>query len=146
MTKKLISLNAYQDFVNDTTSLASSNPDEFVSRIKEIERKVPEDNVMGAGVDLNRLLTAAIGLTAEGGEFAEVVKKIAFQGKHYNEQSRIHMIKEMGDVMWYIAQGCIALGTTIEEVLETNVEKLTARYPEGVFRVFHSENRKEGDI
>lgn len=146
MTKKLINLDAYQEFVGDTTSIASSNPDEFVDRLKEIERKVPEDNINGAGVDLNRLLTAAIGLTAEGGEFAEVVKKIAFQGKPYNEQSRIHMIKEMGDVMWYIAQGCIALGTNIEEVLETNVEKLTARYPEGVFRVFHSENRKEGDI
>jgi len=146
MTKKLISLNAYQDFVGDTTSLASSNPEEFVNRIKEVERKNPEDNVNAAGVDLNRLLTAAIGLTAEGGEFAEVVKKIAFQGKPYNEQSRIHMIKELGDVMWYIAQGCIALGTDIEEVLETNVEKLAARYPEGVFRVFHSENRKEGDI
>lgn len=146
MTNKLISLDAYQDFVGDTTSLASSNPEEFINRIKEVERKVPEDNVMGDGVDLNRLLTAAIGLTAEGGEFAEIVKKIAFQGKPYNEQSRIHMIKEMGDVMWYIAQGCIALGTSIEEVLETNVEKLTARYPEGAFRVFHSENRKEGDI
>jgi NTP pyrophosphatase (non-canonical NTP hydrolase) len=146
MTKKLISLDAYQEFVGDTTSLASSNPEEFVARVNELERKMPEDNVNAVGVDLNRLLTAAIGLTAEGGEFAEVVKKIAFQGKPYNEQSRIHMIKEMGDVMWYIAQGCIALGTSIEEVLETNVEKLTARYPEGVFRVFHSENRKEGDI
>lgn len=146
MTKKLINLDAYQQFVDDTTSIASSNPEEFVNRMSEIERKQPEDNVNGTGVDLNRLLTAAIGLTAEGGEFAEIVKKIAFQGKPYNDQSRIHMIKEMGDVMWYIAQGCIALGTSLEEVLETNVDKLTARYPEGAFRVFHSENRKEGDI
>jgi len=146
MTKKLISLDAYQQFVGDTTSIYSSNPEEFIAKVNELERKMPEDNVNGVGVDLNRLLTAAIGLTAEGGEFAEIVKKIAFQGKHYNEQSRTHMIKEMGDVMWYIAQGCIALGTNLEEVLETNVDKLTARYPEGAFRVFRSENRQEGDI
>ena len=146
MTKKLISLDAYQQFVGDTTSIYSSNPEEFVNKVNELSRKLPEDNVNGTGVDLNRLLTAAIGLTAEGGEFAEIVKKIAFQGKHYNDQSRIHMIKEMGDVMWYIAQGCIALGTNLEEVLETNVDKLTARYPEGEFRVFRSENRQEGDI
>jgi NTP pyrophosphatase (non-canonical NTP hydrolase) len=141
-----IDIHKYVQFVGDTTSIASSNPDEFVNRINELERKTPEDNVNAVGVDLNRLLTAAIGLTAEGGEFAEIVKKIAFQGKPYNEQSRIHMIKELGDVMWYIAQGCIALGTDLNEVLETNVEKLTARYPEGAFRVYRSENRKDGDI
>jgi NTP pyrophosphatase (non-canonical NTP hydrolase) len=146
MTKKLISLDAYQQFVGDTTSIYSSNPEEFVNKVNELSRKVPEDNVNGTGVDLNQLLTAAIGITAEGGEFAEIVKKISFQGKPYNEQSRTHMIKEMGDVMWYIAQGCIALGTNLEEVLEMNVEKLTSRYPEGAFRVFRSENRQEGDI
>jgi NTP pyrophosphatase (non-canonical NTP hydrolase) len=146
MTKKLISLDAYQQFVGDTTSIVSSNPEEFIKRTLELQRKMPEDNVNGVGVDLNQLLTSAIGLTAEGGEFAEVVKKIAFQGKAYDEKSRTHMIKELGDVMWYIAQACISLGTNIEEVLETNVEKLTSRYPEGAFRVFNSENRKEGDI
>jgi NTP pyrophosphatase (non-canonical NTP hydrolase) len=146
MTKKLISLDAYQEFVGDTTSIYSSNSEEFINKMNELARKEPEDNVNGVGVDMNRLLTAAIGLTAEGGEFAEIVKKIAFQGKPYNDQSRIHMIKEMGDVMWYIAQGCIALGTNLDEVLEMNVEKLTSRYPEGAFRVFRSENRQEGDI
>lgn len=146
MSKKLISLDAYQEFVGDTTSVYSSNPEEFINKVNELSRKEPDDHKNAVGVDMNRLLTAAIGITAEGGEFAEIVKKIAFQGKPYNEQSRIHMIKEMGDVMWYIAQGCIALGTNLEEVLEVNVDKLTSRYPEGAFRVFRSENREEGDI
>lgn len=146
MTKKLISLDAYQQFVGDTTSIYSSNPEEFVNKINELGRKEPEDHINGVGVDMNRLLTAAIGMTAEGGEFAEIVKKIAFQGKPYNSDTRIHMAKELGDVMWYIAQGCEALGYSIEEIIVMNVEKLTARYPEGAFRVFRSENRSEGDI
>ena len=146
MTKKLISLDAYQNFVGDTTSIYSSNPEEFVNKVNELERKLPDDNVNGTGVDLNRLLTAAIGICAEGGEFAEIVKKISFQGKPYNEANREHMIVELGDVMWYIAQGCIALGVDFNEILERNVTKLTSRYPEGTFDVYYSENRKEGDI
>ena len=98
------------------------------------------------GLDLNRLLTSAIGLTAEGGEYAEIAKKIAFQGKPYDEASRTHMIKELGDVMWYVVQGCVSLGTNLDEVLNTNIEKLAARYPDGAFKVQHSENRKDGDI
>lgn len=146
MTKKLISLDAYQQFVGDTTSIYSSNPEEFINKVNELERKLPSDNVNGVGVDLNRLLTAAIGLTAEGGEFAEIVKKISFQGKPYNSDSRVHMAKELGDVLWYVVQGCEALGYSLEDIIVMNVEKLTARYPEGAFRIFRSENRQEGDI
>ena len=145
MTKQ-IDQHKYIDFVNNVTSISSSNPEAFIDRVNELERKLPEDNINGSGVDLNRLLTAAIGICAEGGEFAEIVKKISFQGKPYNEANREHMIVELGDVMWYIAQGCIALGVDFNEILERNVTKLTARYPEGAFDVYYSENRKEGDI
>lgn len=145
MTKQ-IDQHKYIDFVNNVTSISSSNPEAFIDRVNELERKLPEDNVNGVGVDLNRLLTAAIGICAEGGEFAEIVKKISFQGKPYNEANREHMIVELGDVMWYIAQGCIALGVDFNEILERNVTKLTSRYPEGTFDVYYSENRKEGDI
>ena len=141
-----IDQHKYIDFVNNVTSISSSNPEAFIDRVNELERKLPEDNINGSGVDLNRLLTAAIGICAEGGEFAEIVKKISFQGKPYNEANREHMIVELGDVMWYIAQGCIALGVDFNEILERNVTKLTARYPEGAFDVYYSENRKEGDI
>jgi NTP pyrophosphatase (non-canonical NTP hydrolase) len=141
-----IDQHKYIDFVNCVTSISSSNPEAFIDRVNELERKVPDDNINGVGVDLNRLLTAAIGICAEGGEFAEIVKKISFQGKPYNEANREHMIVELGDVMWYIAQGCIALGVDFNEILERNVQKLTSRYPEGTFDVYYSENRKAGDI
>lgn len=141
-----IDQHKYIDFVNNVTSISSSNPEAFIDRVNELERKVPEDNINGVGVDLNRLLTAAIGICAEGGEFAEIVKKMSFQGKPYNQANREHMIVELGDVMWYIAQGCIALGVDFNEILERNVQKLTSRYPEGTFDVYYSENRKAGDI
>ena len=61
-------------------------------------------------------LTAALGLTAESGEFTEVVKKIIFQGKPYNEENVFHMKRELGDICWYLAQACMALDTTFDEV------------------------------
>lgn len=141
-----IDFDKYIDFVNDTTSSASSSPHDFVHRVVELERKGADDHINGEKVELNRLLTAAIGISAEAGEFAEIVKKIAFQGKPYNVANRDHMIVELGDVMWYISQACIALGVNLEEIVQRNFEKLTARYPEGVFSIERSENRREGDI
>ena len=100
---------------------------------------IPEGNVP-------RLLTAALGLTAESGEFTEVVKKIILQGKPYNEENIFHMKRELGDICWYLAQACMALDTTFDEIIEMNVDKLKARYPGGEFDVHKSENRKEGDL
>ena len=74
--------------------------------------------------NVTQLLTAALGLTAESGEFTEVVKKIIFQGKPYNEDNVFHMKRELGDICWYLAQACMALDTTFDEVLEMNVDKL----------------------
>jgi NTP pyrophosphatase (non-canonical NTP hydrolase) len=93
-----------------------------------------------------QLLTAALGICAEGGEFTEVVKKIVFQGKPVNEDNIFHMKRELGDIMWYVAQACMALDTDFNEIIEMNVEKLKARYPGGEFDVHYSENRKEGDV
>ena len=90
--------------------------------------------------------TAALGLTAESGEFTEVVKKIFLQGKPYTEENVFHMKRELGDICWYLAQACMALDTTFDEVIEMNVEKLESRYPGGSFDVHKSENRKEGDL
>ena len=127
----------YTDFVDQVTSDATKYTDSFIERINELQEQ---------NVDIQRLLTAAVGITAEGGEFTEIVKKIAFQGKAYNEANREHMIVELGDVMWYIAQACIALGVSFDDIVIRNVNKLSARYPEGAFEVFRSENRREGDI
>ena len=95
---------------------------------------------------IHRLVTAALGITAEGGEFTEVVKKIVFQGKPVTEDNIFHMKRELGDIMWYVAQACMSLDTTIDEIIAMNVEKLAARYPDGAFDVYYSENRKEGDL
>lgn len=126
----------YLEFVDFVTSDASKDFGSFAKRISELS----DD-----GVDVQRLLTAAVGVTAEGGEFTEIVKKIVFQGKPFNEDNREHMIIELGDVMWYVAQACIALNISMDEVIHTNVAKLLKRYPEGVFDVFKSENRAASD-
>jgi NTP pyrophosphatase (non-canonical NTP hydrolase) len=129
--------NKYIEFVRQTTSPASSEYPKLVERLNELE---------GQGADVSRLMTAAFGMSAEAGEFTEVVKKIFLQGKPYNEDNIFHMKRELGDLCWYLAQACMALDITFEEVLEMNYEKLSARYPEGTFSVYKSENRKDGDV
>jgi NTP pyrophosphatase (non-canonical NTP hydrolase) len=129
--------NKYIEFVRQTTSPASSEYPKLVERLNELEAQ---------GADVSRLMTAAFGMSAEAGEFTEVVKKIFLQGKPYNEENVFHMKRELGDLCWYLAQACMALDITFEEVLEMNYEKLSARYPEGAFDVYRSENRVEGDL
>jgi NTP pyrophosphatase (non-canonical NTP hydrolase) len=129
--------NKYIEFVRQTTSPASSEYPKLVERLNELE---------GQGADVSRLMTAAFGMSAEAGEFTEVVKKIFLQGKPYNEDNVFHMKRELGDLCWYLAQACMALDITFEEVLEMNYEKLSARYPAGTFSVYRSENRVEGDL
>ena len=126
----------YTEFVNAVTSEESKIYSAFDERLFELTKDVP----------IERLLTAALGISAEGGEFTEVVKKIVFQGKPVNDENIFHMKRELGDILWYVAQACMALDTTFDEVIEMNVEKLKARYPGGEFDVHYSENRKEGDL
>ena len=132
-----IDTKKYIEFVRQTTSPASSNLADLLRRLTELE---VED------ADVPRLLTAALGMSAEAGEFTEVVKKIILQGKPYSEDNVFHMKRELGDICWYLAQACMALDTDFNEILQMNFEKLSARYPEGTFDVFRSENRVEGDL
>ena len=127
----------YLDFVAGVTSMPSQDSAILQARI---------DELVANGADVPHLLTAALGLTAESGEFTEVVKKIILQGKPYNEENVFHMKRELGDICWYLAQACMALDTTFDEVIEMNVDKLKARYPGGEFDVHKSENRREGDL
>jgi len=136
--EKVIDTKKYIEFVRQTTSPASTNYADLMSRFTQLE--------VEADTDVPRLLTAALGLSAEAGEFTEVVKKIFLQGKPYNEENVFHMKRELGDLCWYLAQACMALDTDFNEVLQMNFEKLSARYPEGAFDVYRSENRKEGDL
>jgi NTP pyrophosphatase (non-canonical NTP hydrolase) len=135
---KVIDTNKYIEFVRQTTSPASSDFAKLLSRLTELE--------VSADADVPRLMTAAFGLSAEAGEFTEVVKKIILQGKPYSDENVFHMKRELGDLCWYLAQACMALDITFEEILQMNYEKLSARYPEGTFSVYKSENRKEGDV
>jgi len=135
---KVIDSNKYIEFVRQTTSPASTDLAQLLSRLTELD--------VEADADVPRLLTAALGISAEAGEFTEVVKKIFLQGKPYNEENVFHMKRELGDICWYIAQACMALDTNFHEIMEMNYEKLSARYPEGAFDVYRSENRKEGDL
>ena len=128
----------YLDFVHDVTSAESLDYAALLTRMNKLEL---EDDC-----NLPQLLTAALGLGAESGEFTEVVKKIILQGKPYNEDNVFHMKRELGDICWYIAQACMALDTTFDEIIEMNVDKLKKRYPGGEFNVHQSENRKEGDL
>ena len=128
----------YLDFVHDVTSAESLDYAALLTRMNKLEL---EDDC-----NLSQLLTAALGLGAESGEFTEVVKKIILQGKPYNEDNVFHMKRELGDICWYIAQACMALDTTFDEIIEMNVDKLKKGYPGGEFNVHQSENRKEGDL
>ena len=136
MTKK-IDTEKYVDFVKQTTSAPSLDYLVLAARLSELEAN---------DCNVTQLMTAAFGLTAESGEFTEVVKKIFLQGKPYNEENVFHMKRELGDICWYLAQACMALDTSFDEIMQMNYEKLSARYPEGAFDVYRSENRKEGDL
>ena len=136
-------LDDYRKFVDSITSDESKVYTSFLHRLAELEAS---DAHMQGNINIPRLLTAAFGLVSEGGEFTEVVKKIILQGKPYNEDNIYHMKRELGDICWYLAQACMALNTTFDEVIEMNVDKLQARYPGGEFNVHKSENRKEGDL
>jgi NTP pyrophosphatase (non-canonical NTP hydrolase) len=127
----------YQEFVNEVTSKPSKNYYDFGQRLAVLNDQ---------GFPTERLLTAAVGMCAEAGEFTEVVKKIVFQGKPVNEDNLFHLKRELGDIMWYVMQACMGLGVSLDEVVEMNVEKLLSRYPEGAFDVHFSENRKQGDV
>lgn len=131
----MIDFDKYKNFVDIVTSDASADSDAFMTRIDELREHA----------DIQRLLTAAVGISAEGGEFMEIVKKIIFQGKPYNEDNVEHMKIELGDVLWYITQACIALNVSMDELLEMNYRKLSKRYPEGSFDVYYSENRASDD-
>jgi len=136
MTKH-VDFEKYKQFVNEVTSQPSKGHTPFIDRLMELHEN---------GLPTERLLTAAVGMSAEAGEFTEIMKKIIFQGKPVNYDNLFHLKRELGDIMWYVMQACIGLDVSLEEIVEMNVEKLLSRYPEGAFDVYFSENRKEGDL
>ena len=138
MTKQ-VDLNQYTKFVENVTSKESNTYDHMRRRMDELSG----DNL---GYNFSLLMTAAIGMSAECGEFNEIPKKIIFQGKPFTEENVFHMKRELGDIMWYWVNACRALQLDPNDVIAENVRKLEARYSGGAFDVYKSENRKDGDL
>ena len=133
---KKVDFNKYSEFVDAVTSDESKDFVTLADRLVELDKK---------GANIERLVTAGVGLNAEAGEFLEIIKKMIFQGKPWSEDNREHLVIELGDAIWYIANACMALEVSFDEVVKLNVEKLKKRYPGGQFDVYYSENREEGD-
>ena len=131
-----IDFQRYEKFVDAVTSDASTDFLALSDRLVALDEK---------GANIERLLTAGVGINAEGGEFLEIIKKMVFQGKPWNDDNREHLIIELGDLMWYVAQACMALEVSFDDVIATNVKKLEKRYPSGAFDIYFSENRAADD-
>jgi len=131
-----VDFKRYEKFVDAVTSDSSKDFVYLADRLVELDRK---------GANIERLTTSGVGLAAESGEFLEIVKKMVFQGKPWSDANREHLLIELGDVMWYVAQACMALDISFDDVVRGNVKKLEKRYPGGSFSVDKSENRKAGD-
>ena len=132
-----IDLNKYKEFVEGVTSQQSNETEALCNQLQSLEQ---------SGVNMALLITGAIGIASEGGEFAEIVKKCIFQGKPLDADTQFHIKRELGDIIWYWINSCRALGLDPNEVIEENVEKLKSRYPGGEFDVHYSENRRDGDL
>lgn len=135
-----IDLNKYQEFVEAVTSDESNNSDDMAKAVMRLTTQSPND------VNVSLLLTGAVGISAEGGEFMEIVKKCIFQGKPLDEDAQFHAKRELGDIMWYWINSCRALNLDPNEVIAENVRKLEKRYPGGSFDAYYSENRQDGDL
>ena len=136
MRKRPSLLNDYINFVDTVTSPATKEMVDFNDSIDIMEEK---------SINPSRLLTASIGLYEEVGEFNDIVKKLLFQGKEIDDDTKSHLKSELGDICWYMAQALIALDSSWEEIFDINVGKLSDRYPGG-FDALKSASRKVGDI
>ena len=129
--------STYGDFVKKVTSEPSLDLNALKQSLEDVESKSP--------IESARLMTAALGLGSETGEFVEIVKKMFLQGKPPSEENIFHMKRELGDIMWYWITACSALDLDPFEVIKENQDKLEARYGEK-FEGRRSEVRKEGDL
>jgi uncharacterized protein YabN with tetrapyrrole methylase and pyrophosphatase domain len=135
---KQIDLNKYKEFVKAVTSEDSNSTSSMCETIDKLES--------ASGVNMSLLLTGAVGISAEGGEFMEIVKKCIFQGKPLDDDTQYHAKRELGDIMWYWVNACRALNVDPNIIIQMNIDKLKARYPGGDFDAHYSENRVDGDI
>ena len=136
MRKRPSILNDYINFVDTVTSDMTKNYDDFKDAL---------DIMQEQGIEPSRLLTASVALSGEVGEFNDIVKKILFQGKEIDEDTKKHLKSELSDICWYMVQAIKALDSSWEEIFDINIVKLSERYPGG-FDALKSASRKVGDI
>ena len=130
-------LEEYTDFVDKVTSEYSKSSDKMMERI---------DYLNSRDIEMSRLLTAGIGLSGEVGEFNEIIKKVMFQEKTFDDVAHEHMKRELGDIIWYVAQACLALKVDLVDVINSNKEKLSKRFPQKRFNEQDDANRDLGDV
>ena len=136
-----MTIKEYQDLAMRTNDgLCNARVRDEVVRFNAWLETYDHDNaIIVHGYDPGELLNGALGLTGEAGEVADLIKKEIFHGHNFKMED---LIKELGDVCWYLALLCNAIGVSLEEVMIKNIAKLKARYPEG-FSESASINRTE---
>lgn len=132
--------NEYQKLAMRTNDGKAS--DRLIGKMQEYDMKFSSEHSDNDCVDIGGIFNACLGLSGEVGEFNDMIKKWVF---HEKELDMEHAKKEMGDVLWYVAMMCESFGWNMDEIMQMNVDKLKARYPEG-FSVDRSLHRVEGDV
>lgn len=142
-----INLNEYGNFVGALTSKTSKDLTTMMNRLDELDGNWNSvENKHGPDMNVPLYLTSAMGMCSEAGEFMEIAKKCLWQNKPFNEETKFHSMRELGDIIFYWSQACRALNLDPNEVIAENVRKLEARYPGGSFDPYYSENRQQGDL
>lgn len=129
---KDVKLNEYSKFVDSVTSEISKDTEIWVETLDGLDDLV----------NISLLNNGVMGLCGECGELTDLVKKINWQGKPYTDEIRGKIEKELGDILFYVIMTCQATLLDPNEVIQRNIDKLSARYPNG-FQVERSEGRNE---
>jgi NTP pyrophosphatase (non-canonical NTP hydrolase) len=146
-----IDLNKYSQFVGTVTSKESNDLTAFMTRLDRLDGNYElfdgeTEMRHGPNINVPLLITGALGLGSESGEFQEIVKKLLFQGKPLTDENHFHMKRELGDIIWYWINACRALDLDPNQVIAENVRKLESRYPGGAFDPYYSEHRRQDDV
>nr|DAW27506.1 MAG TPA: NTP-PPase-like protein [Caudoviricetes sp.] len=132
--------NKYQKLAMRTNDGKAS--DRLIWKMHEYDMKFSSEQSNKESVDIGGIFNACLGLSGEVGEFNDMIKKWVF---HEKELDMEHAKKEAGDILWYVVMLCESFGWNMEEIMQMNVDKLKARYPEG-FDVERANHRAEGDV
>ena len=132
--------NKYQKLAMRTNDGKAS--DRLIGKMQEYDMKFSSEQSNKESVDIGGIFNACLGMSGEVGEFNDMIKKWVF---HEKELDMEHAKKEAGDILWYVVMLCESFGWNMEEIMQMNVDKLKARYPEG-FDVERANHRAEGDV